>query len=88
MTSKIYIDKAGNLSGLADDTLDRLHHIGTKKVERVSNVEFDHEQQAWVATDLNGYVISAGRVRSEVIEAERRHLNKLIEDAFNVAVML
>lgn len=82
MTSKIYIDKEGNLSGLADDTLDKLHHLGAKHVSRVSNVEFDHVQQCWTATDLDGCVIAAGKVRSEVIEAERQHLNKKIEDAF------
>jgi|LauGreDrversion4_2_1035121.scaffolds.fasta_scaffold25579_10 hypothetical protein len=82
MTSKIYIDKDGNLSGLADDTLDKLHHMGIKNVSRVSNVEFDHSRQCWTATDLNGCVIAEGKVRSEVIEAERRYLNKTIEDAF------
>lgn len=88
MSSTIYIDKNGDLCGLADDTIDKLHHIGTKQVARVSNIEFDHEQQAWVATDLKGDVIAAGRVRSEVIEAERKHLNKLIEDVFMAAVAL
>lgn len=82
MISKIYIDKDGNLSGLADDTLDKLHHMGIKNVSRVSNVEFDHSRQCWTATDLNGCVIAEGKVRSEVIEAERRYLNKTIEDAF------
>jgi len=82
MISKIYIDKNGNLSGLADDTLDKLHHMGIKNVSRVSNVEFDHSRQCWTATDLNGCVIAEGKVRSEVIEAERRYLNKTIEDAF------
>jgi hypothetical protein len=82
MTSKIYIDKEGNLSGLADDTLDKLHHMGIKNVSRVSNVEFDHTHQCWTATDLDGCVIAEGKVRSEVIEAERRYLNKTIEDAF------
>jgi hypothetical protein len=82
MTSKIYIDKDGNLSGLADDTLDKLHHMGIKNVSRVSNVEFDHSRQCWTATDLNGCVIAEGKVRSEVIEAERRYLNKTMEDAF------
>jgi hypothetical protein len=88
MKSTIYIDKEGNLSGLADDTMDKLHHMGTKKVERVSNVEYDHTHQCWTATDLSGCMIAQGKVRSEVIAAERAHLNKTIEDAFSLAVML
>lgn len=88
MISQIYIDKEGNLSGLADDTIDRLHHMGTKQVKRVSNVEFNHEHQCWTATDLNGVVIAEGKVRSDVIAAERAHLNKLIEDVFSAAVAL
>jgi len=88
MPSTIYIDKEGNLSGLADDTLDRLHDMGVKSVHRVSNVEYDHTHQCWTATDLSGYVIAKGKVRSEVIAEERRRLNMLIEDAFSVAVTL
>ena len=88
MLTKIYIDKEGNLSGLADDTLDKLHYMGVKSVTRVSNVEYNHAQQCWTATDLVGCVIAEGKIRSQVIEEERRHLNKTIEDAFHVAVML
>ena len=86
MPTTIFIDNDGNLSGLADDTIDKLTSLGQKLVERVSNIEFDHTHQCWVATDLEGAVIAANPVRSEVIDLERRYLNKCIEDAFALAV--
>lgn len=82
MSSVIYIDNQGNISGLADDVLDKLRSLGPKTVKRISNIEFDSVQQRWVAEDLKGKVIAVHPVRSEVIAAERKHLNKLIEDAF------
>ena len=82
MRSVIYIDNEGNLIGLADDNIDKLNSLGPKQVERVSNIEFDHTEQLWVATDLQGEVISKNPVRGLVIEAERAHLNKQIELAF------
>ena len=86
MPTQIYIDNEGNLSGLADDVIDRLDCMGTKHVKRVSNIEYDHRLRCWVATDLEGKVIAQGKVRSDVIDAERKHLNRLIEDVFNQAV--
>jgi hypothetical protein len=82
MKSVIYIDTDGNLKGLADDTLDKLSSLGPKVVERVSNIEFDHSQQLWVATDLEGNIIASNPVRGMVIEAERDYLNKKIESQF------
>jgi hypothetical protein len=82
MRSVIYIDNEGNLIGLADDNIDKLNSLGPKQVERVSNIEFDHTEQLWVAADLQGEVISKNPVRGLVIEAERAHLNKQIELAF------
>lgn len=86
MASILYIDKEGNIEGLADDVLDKLRSLGPKTVKRVSNVEFDSELQCWVAEDLNGEIIASHPIRSEVIAAERKHLNKLIEDTFMLAV--
>ena len=84
----IYIDKEGNLSGLADDTLDKFVALGKKKVERVSNVEFDHNNQQWEATGMDGLIIASHPIRSEVIRLEREYLNKCIEDTFATAVKL
>lgn len=81
MATVVYIDNQGNLSGLADDTLDKLT-LGPKTVERVSNVEFDHVLQCWVATDMHGVLIASHPVRSVVIDMERTYLNKRIEDTF------
>ena len=82
MRTVIYVDKEGNLQGLADDCLDKLSSLGPKQVERVSNIEFEHSEQLWVATDLDGNVISKDPVRGRVIEAERDYLNKQIEATF------
>jgi hypothetical protein len=84
MRSVIYIDKEGNLLGLADDNIDRLSSLGPKHVERVSNIEFDHAEQLWVATDLQGKIIAKDPVRGSVIEAERQYLNNKIEESFLV----
>lgn len=81
MPTVIYIDKEGNLSGLADDTLDKLK-MGCKHVERVSNIEYAHDREAWVATDLEGNEIYAHPIRSVVVDAERKFLNFKIEEAF------
>jgi len=81
MPTVIYIDKEGNLSGLADDTIDKLK-MGPKHVERVSNIEYDHPREVWVATDLEGKEIYAHPIRSVVVDAERKFLNLKIEDSF------
>jgi hypothetical protein len=88
MRTTIYIDNDGNVSGLVDDTLDKLASLGEKLVERVSNVEFDHTHQAWVASDMEGNVINSHPVRSQVIEREREYFNRKLEDLFAKAVIL
>lgn len=81
MPSVIYVDKNGDIVGLADDLIDRLK-LGTKVVQRVSNVEFDHLQQVWVATDLQGNTIASDPVRGRVIDLEREYFNNTIEASF------
>lgn len=80
--TKIYIDLQGNLQGLADDTLDRIDKLGQKFVERVSNVEFDHHHECWVATDMDGNVIASDPIRSEVINKEKAIINARIEESY------
>jgi|688.fasta_scaffold1145159_2 hypothetical protein len=82
MLTTIYIDKHGDIVGLADDVIDKLR-LGTKDVKRVSNVEFDHAQQLWVATDLEGRVIASDPIRSRVIDLEREYFNSSIELSFS-----
>jgi hypothetical protein len=82
MTSVIYIDNQGNIRGLANDILDKLSSLGPKKVNRVSNVEFDENSQCWVAIGLSGETIAAGKSRSEVIAAEQAFFNTEIEKEF------
>lgn len=83
MKSVIYIDKEGNISGLADDLIDNLVHLGPKQIERVSNIEFDHTSQEWVAVDMQGLKIASHKIRGEVIKAEREYLNRNIENSFS-----
>jgi hypothetical protein len=82
MSTKIYIDLEGNLQGLADDTLDKLNSLGSKYVERVSNIEYDHTHECWVAVDMDGCVIAKNPIRSAVIDAERNYFNRKIENSF------
>lgn len=83
MLSKIYIDKDGNLSGLADDILDKLSFVGRKHVSRVSDVEYNHNSDQWEARGLDGKLIAQGPVRSEVIDLERKYFNNLLEKGFS-----
>jgi hypothetical protein len=82
MASVIYVDKNGDIMGLADDLIDSLK-LGSKVVQRVSNVEFDHTQQLWVATDLEGKLIASDPIRSRVIDLEREYFNNTIEASFS-----
>jgi hypothetical protein len=83
MRSVIYIDKSGCVSGLADDTLDKLGFLGAKTVERVSEIEFNHDIQKWVAVSLvDREVIAEDVVRSALIAKERDYLNSQIEKSF------
>lgn len=80
--SVIYIDKQGNLCGLACDLLDRLH-LGKKRISRISSVEYNHTRELWVAIDLDtGKEIAAHKVRSLTIEAEKKFFNKRLEEQF------
>ncbi len=81
MKATIYIDKQGNISGLADDFIDKLD-MGRKVVKRVSDVEWSHDQQQWEARDLSGELIAYGPIRSEVIQAERDYFNQQTEKRF------
>jgi len=60
---------------------DRFHFIlaalGSVKIERASEVEFDHAASEWVATSVaTGQVIARGSNRSEVIASEVRWLEE------------
>jgi hypothetical protein len=84
MPSVIYISKTGDIKGLADDTLDKLGFLGTKTVERVSEIEFDHSIQKWVAVSLKDKkIISSDPIRSVLIDKEREYLNAQIEESFS-----
>jgi hypothetical protein len=78
MKTTIFIDNEGNFSGLSDDLFDKMQDLGTKLVERVSNIEYDHAHKCWVATDMDGCVISTNPVRSVVLDDERKYLNEKI----------
>jgi hypothetical protein len=82
MKTVIYVDNDGNLQGLADDIIDKLA-IGKKQIKRVSDIEWSHTENLWVAYDSQaGQVIAKAAIRSDVINAEREFLNKRIEQKF------
>ena len=86
MSTTIYIDRDGNIQGLADDFIDKLDNLGPKYVERVSNIEFDHKLQVWVAKDTSDNEIASDTGRSNVIVKEREYFNRCLEEAFSCAV--
>lgn len=82
MSTTIFIDKQGNLHGLSDDLIDLLN-IGKKTVKRVSDIEWSHTENLWVAHDAEtGAVIARDRLRSNCIAAEREFLNKRVKASF------
>ena len=82
MNTVIFIDEDGNMSGLADDVLDKLN-LGKKEINRVSDIEWDHIEEVWVARDVaTGDVIAKNSIRSNCILAEREFLNKKIRTSF------
>ena len=82
MNSVIYIDSEGNISGLSDNLFDKLAALGERAVQRVSNIEFNHELQLWEAVDLEGNIIGTDKSRSKLIEIEREYLNNKIEKGY------
>jgi hypothetical protein len=45
--------------------------MGKKEVVRASDVEFDHDNQEWVATLMDGTEIARDKMRDKVLEVER-----------------
>lgn len=85
MKTVIFVNKDGDISGLSDDVLDRLD-LGFKRVHRVSNIEYDHQLESWVATDMQGKTIAANPVRSIVVHLEREYYNQLSRHQFELGV--
>ncbi len=83
MTTTIYIDKNGNISGLSDSFFDRLNPLGQKQVQRVSDIEYNHELQQWEARTHAGFLIGRHGERDKLIAMEREYLNQKIETHFN-----
>jgi hypothetical protein len=82
MSTTIFIDKQGNLQGLSDDLLDMLD-IGKKTVRRVSDIEWSHAENLWVAHDSEtGEVIAKDKLRSNCVIAEREFLNRRVKASF------
>ena len=82
MNSVIYIDNEGNISGLSDNLFDKLAALGKRAVQRVSNIEFNHDTQMWEAEDLEGNLIGTHTCRNTLIEIEREYLNNKIEESY------
>ena len=68
---KLCIDAAGDVNAVYSDRLTKLA-LGPMRVERASNVEFNHEKQVWEAKTPAGELIASGANRDEVIREEVR----------------
>ena len=52
--------------------------MGKKEVTRASDVEFDHENQQWVATLMDGTEIARNELRDKVLETERMVIENML----------
>jgi len=75
MATKLKVDGA-SLTGVYDDRLAPIYAaLGTLRVERASEVEYDDGRGEWVAVSVEtGEEIACGANRAEVIAAEVRWL--------------
>lgn len=76
MATKIVIGRDGVVRGVYDDRFKSIFEaLGVVKIERASNVEYDHATSEWVATLVStGEEIARGKDRSKVIEQEVAYL--------------
>lgn len=75
MATKLVV-KSGQLVGVYDDRLRPIYEaLGTLRVKRASEVEYDDARGEWVATSCEtGEEIASGQDRGQVIAAEVRWL--------------
>lgn len=78
--TKIFISKrTGNVVALCDDVIDNIPDLGTKKIQRMANVEFDNPTEKWRITELTGELLGVASKRSEAIEEEKKLMNLRIK---------
>lgn len=85
---EIYIEQNGDVCGLNLDDFN-YRELGTARVRRVSNVEFDSKTQLWAARRVDGVVISFCATRRQAIDAEVEHFNTLVlENPYGIDAVL
>jgi hypothetical protein len=65
----------GEIIGVYDDLIWVLLKdlIKDVRIDRISNVEFDHGIGKWVARDLEGNVVAVDDFRNEVVKKEQEY---------------
>lgn len=75
--TKITLNFSGSqIEGLYHDEILKLN-LGTVKMKRWSNVEWNESTQKWEARTLKGMLIATNKSRDACIEAERDRYNQL-----------
>ena len=65
----------GTASCLYTEMID-LKLIGSLHIERVSNIEFNHQKGLWEVTDMQGVVLFESVSRTKCLEWEHQHFNQ------------
>jgi len=79
---KILVDANGDLHYVYSDSLDKIvdkRLTAGKVVTRATDVEYNHKTKQWEAHLRTGRMIAHGVNRNEVIEAEKKELEHLME---------
>jgi hypothetical protein len=76
MRHKIVVLKGGGIRTIHTDVLP-LHQLGTLRITRASNVEYDNERAGWVTTLVTGEELPGlHAVRQSALEEEIQEVNK------------
>lgn len=73
----ITIQKNGAVSFLYDEKLEGLTKYGKTTVQRLSDIEFNEEEQLW-ETRVNGVVLASHKTRSQALLWEKEYFSNLL----------
>ena len=78
MRSKIRFSPEGEelVAVYSDELKSTLPDTWNLKISRISDVEYDHDRNVWVATRKDGVVIAEDKNRSKCVQKEVIALNK------------
>ena len=78
MTVKLFVSEGGQQVTYLHSDKVVLPNMGRKEVVRASDVEFDHDNQEWVATLMDGTEIARDKLRDKVLEVERLVIENML----------